>query len=174
MWQLDHKEGWVPKNWCFRIMVLEKTLESPLDSKEIEPVNPKGNQPWVFIGRNDAETETPVFGYLVRRTNSLEKTLILRKTEGRRRGRQRVRWLNSITDSMDMSLSKLRKTVTGKSGVLQFVGLQRVRYNLTSEQQDDQSLHTYQCMTRNYIICIYVCVCVCVYIYIYIYTDIYM
>ena len=71
-----------------------------------------------------------------------------------------------------LSLSKLRKTVTGKSGVLQFVGLQGVRYDLTSEQQDDQSLHTYQCMTRNYIICIYVCVCVCVYIYIYTQTYI--
>ena len=86
------KKGWALKNWCFWIVGLEKTPENPLDSKEIKPVNPKGNQPWVFIGRNDAETETPVFGYLVRRTDSLEKTLILRKTEGRRRrGQQRMR-----------------------------------------------------------------------------------
>ena len=61
MWGLDHKECWAPKNWCFRIVVLEKTLESPLDSKEIKPVNPKGNQPWIFIGRIDAEAEAPVF-----------------------------------------------------------------------------------------------------------------
>ena len=57
MWDSDHKEGWVPKNWCFQIVVLEKTLESPLDSKEVKPVNPKGNQPWIFIGRTDAEVE---------------------------------------------------------------------------------------------------------------------
>ena len=60
MWELDHKEGWVPKNWCFRIVVLEKTLKSPLDSKEIKPVNPKGNQPWIFIGRADAKVEAPL------------------------------------------------------------------------------------------------------------------
>ena len=60
MWELDHKEGWEPKNWCFWIVVLEKTLESPLDCKEIQPVNPKGNQSWIFIGRTDAETEIPI------------------------------------------------------------------------------------------------------------------
>ena len=60
MWELDHKEGWVPKNWCFWTVVLEKTLESPLDSKEIKPVNPKGNQPWLFIGRSDAEAAAPI------------------------------------------------------------------------------------------------------------------
>ena len=61
MWELDNKKGWAPKNWCLQIVVLEKTLESPLDSKEIKPVNPKGNQPWIFIGRIDAEAETPIF-----------------------------------------------------------------------------------------------------------------
>ena len=60
MWELDYKESWAPKNWCFWIVVLEKTLESPLDSKEIKPVHPKGNQPWIFIGRTDAEAETPI------------------------------------------------------------------------------------------------------------------
>ena len=60
MWELDHKQGWVPKNWCFQTVVLEKTLESPLESKEIKPVNAKGNQPWIFIRRTDAEAETPV------------------------------------------------------------------------------------------------------------------
>ena len=89
-------------------MVLEKTLESPLDCKEIQPVHPKGDQSSVSFGRTDAEAETPICGHLMRRTDSLEKTLMLGKIEGRRRrGRQRMRWLDVITDSMDMSLSKL-------------------------------------------------------------------
>ena len=89
-------------------MVLEKTLESPLDCKEGQPVHSKGDQSWVFIVRTDVEAETPNFGHLMRRTDSLEKTLMLGKIEGRRRrGRQKVRCLHSITSSMDMSLSKL-------------------------------------------------------------------
>ena len=108
MWELDCEEGWAPKNWCFWTVVLEKTLQSPLDCKEIQPVHSEGDQPWDFFGRNDAKAETPVFGHLMRRVDSLEKTLMLGRIGcRRRRGWQRMRWLDGITDSMDVSLCEL-------------------------------------------------------------------
>ena len=95
-----------------RAVVLEKTLESPLDSKEIQPVNPKGNQSWIFFGRTEPEAETPILWPPDAKTDSLEKTLMMGKIEGRkRRGRQRRRWLDGIIYSMDMSLRKLQELV---------------------------------------------------------------
>ena len=97
MWDLDYKESWAPKNWCFWTMVLDKT-ESPLDRKEIQTVHPKGDQSWVFTGRTDVEAGTPILWPKMCTTDSLEKTPMLGKTEGRKRGRQRMRWLDGITD----------------------------------------------------------------------------
>ena len=115
VWELGHKESWVLKNWCFWAVVLEKTLESPLDCKEIQPVHPKGDQSWVFTGRTDVEAETPIFGHLMWRADSLEKTWMLEKIEGRRRrGRQRMRWLDGIIDLMDMGLGGLRELVVDR------------------------------------------------------------
>ena len=103
MWELDYKESWAPKNWCFWTEVLEETIESPLDCKEIQPVNPKGNQSWIFTGRTDAEAETPILWPCDAKNWLLGKDLDGGKDWRRE---EKGRWLDGLTDSMDMSLSK--------------------------------------------------------------------
>ena len=106
IWELDPKEGWAPKNWCFHTVALEKILEIPLDSEETKPVNPKGNQPWIFIRKMAAEVEAQIL-WPPDAKRQLHKTLMQGKIEGRRRRAwQRMRWLDDIIDSVDINLSK--------------------------------------------------------------------
>ena len=109
MWELDYKESWALENWCFWTVVWEKTLESPLDCKESKPVNPKGNQSWLFLEDLMLKLKLQYFGHLMWRADSLEKTLMLGKIEGRRRRGMTKDEMDGITDSMDLSLSNLQE-----------------------------------------------------------------
>ena len=140
MWEVNQKEGWMLKNWCFWIAVLEKTLVSPLDSKEIKPVISKGNQPWIFIGRTGAKTESPWppdgMSWLIR------KDLMLGKLQGKRRGQQRIIWLNS----MWLNGHEFEQTLRDSEGQGSLVchrkpmGSQRVGHDLATEQQQQQHM----------------------------------
>ena len=130
MWQLNYKESWAPKNWCFWTMVLEKTLESPLDCKEIQSIIKEISSECSLVGLM-LRLKLQYFCHLVQKADSFGKTLMLGKVEGRRRrGRQKMRWLDSITDSVDMVwVDSGSWWWTGRAGVLQFMGSQRVGHN---------------------------------------------
>ena len=134
MWELDQKEGWAPKNWCVWTAVLEKTLKSPLDSKEIKPVNSKGNQPWIFIGRTDAKAPKlrplDVKCWLTGKDRDTgkdrrQKKVALDETVG---------WHHGITNSVDIWANSQRQWRRGKPGMLQSTGLQKVEHSLANEQ----------------------------------------
>ena len=145
MWELDYKEIWAPKNWCFWAVVLDKTLESPLDWKEIQPVHPKGNQSWIFIGRSDAETEIPIrwppdaknwlIGHLMWRSDSFEKTLMLGKMKvgGEEDDRGWDAWMASPTQWTWIWVNSGSWWWTGRPGMLQAMGLQRIGHYWVNE-----------------------------------------
>ena len=135
MSELDYKESLALKNWCFWTVVLEKTLESPLYSKEIQPVHPKGNQSWIFIVRTDVEVETPILQPPDIKNGLIGKNLILGKFEDRkRRGWQRMRWLAPLIQWTWVLASSGKWWRTGKPGVLQSMGWQRVRHDWETEK----------------------------------------
>ena len=135
MWELDHKEGWVPKNWCFWIVVLEKTLESPLDSKGIKPTNPKGNQPWIFIRRTDTEAEAPILWPPDGKSRLIGKDLDPGKDLEQEKGLTEDEMVGWHHCSKDMSLRKLRETVGREAWHATIQGVAKTHNSATEQQQ---------------------------------------
>ena len=143
IWELNYKEGRALKNWCFPTVVLEKTFKNPLESKEIKPVNFKGNQPWILFGRTDAEPEAPILW-----SSDVNSWLIGKDPDagkdwkGRKRGQQRMRWLDGITDVIDMNLGKLREMVRDREACCAVVhGVSKSRTWLATEHNGQQWWH---------------------------------
>ena len=133
MWQLDYKESWAPKNWCFWTVVLEKTLESPLDCKEIQPVHPKGDQPWVFIGRSDVEGETPILWPPDVKSWLIWKDRYAGKDWGEGDDRGWDGWMASLTRRTWACVDSGSWWWTGRPGMPRFMGSQRVGHNWATE-----------------------------------------
>ena len=175
MCELEHKEGWAPKNRCFWTVVLEKALKSPLDCKEIKPVNPKGNQSWIFIRRTDAEAELQYFGHLMWRADSLEKSLMLGKLKAGEEGDDKGwdGWMASLIQWKWVWVNCRSWWWTGRPDVLQSMGLQRVKLDWTelTEWHNDlpykgrmkrPSLHWNLALLSKAGFAFHMCVCVCV------------
>ena len=147
MWELDYKESWALNNWCFWTVVLEKTLESPLDSKEIQSVHPEGNQSWIFIARTDVKLTLQYFGHLMQRADSFEKTLMLGKIEEEKIGEGDDRgwdgWMASMTQWTCVWVNSGSWWWTGRPGVLRFMGLQRVGHDWATELKLTNSVLVY-------------------------------
>ena len=148
MWELDYEESWVQKNWCFWTVVLEKTLESPLDCKEIQPVYPK-DQSWVFIGRTDVEAETLIIGNLMRRADSFERTWLWErlKTGGEGNDRGWDGWMASLTLWTWVWVNSRSWWWAGRPGMLQSMGSQRVRDHWVTELKWTELIHIYRYLT---------------------------